>query len=392
MAAPSIVSGYTQNGNAGNSTTLVINTPTHSNGDKIYVVWVTDGDNATASISGSGWTTLEGPQNVPTNLSATAGVMYVWYKTASSEPASYTITTSVSERSVAVAFAATGDNGIDAEGTYGSGTDLSAEVSSVTTTQADTLRISVIVSPRSPLTISTLTGHTLLGTHSYTSAGTISVQYKTVASAGTDSGQTATLDDDGWGTFTWAIAPNAGGAQNVTLPFVTETETVYQPAVDPVSVDVTLPFVSETETVYQPSITPGAQSVTLTFITETETVYQPSITLGAVTVTLSFVSETETVYQPSIQPVLQEVTLSFVAETETVYSPSITLGAVTVVLPLVATAAAVYTPRVRIVADVEADGARVWTIPAENRTWTIEAEDRTWVIAYENRTYTVEGE
>jgi hypothetical protein len=392
MTAPSIVSGYTEAGNGGNSTTLVINTPTHTDGDKIYVVWVTDGDSATASISGSGWTTLEGPQDVPTNLSATAGTFYVWYKTASSEGASYTITTSVSERSLAVAFAATGDNGIDAEGTYGSGTDLSAEVSSVTSTQADTLRISVIVSPRSPLSISTLTDHTLLGTHTYASAGTISVQYKTLTSAGTDSGVTATTDDDGWGTFTWAIAPNAGGAQNVTLPFITETETVYQPTVDPVSVDVVLPFVSETETVYQPTVTYGAQTVTLSFITETETVYQPSITLGAVTVTLSFISETETVYQPLIQQGLQDVVLPFVAETETVYSPAITLGAVTIVLPLVATAEAVYAPRVRVVAEATAPDSRTWVIEVDNRTWSIPAEDRTWVIEYENRTYTVQGD
>jgi hypothetical protein len=387
MAAPSIVSGYTQNGNAGNSTTLVINTPTHSDGDVIYVVWVTDGDSATASISGSGWTTLLGPEDLPNGANPTAGVMYVWYKTASSEGSDYTITSSVSERSLAMAFAVTGDGGIDAQGTYASGIDDSAEVPSVTTTQADTLRISVIGTVLFR-TFTTLTGHTLLASHQYSSAGSLTVQYKTLSSSGLDSGQTSTLDGNNWGAFAWAIAP-ASGAQNVTLPFVSETETVYQPTVDPVSVDVTLPFVSETETVYQPSLT---LSATLPFVAETETVYQPSITLGAVTVTLSFVSETETVYQPSIQQGLQEVTLSFVTETETVYSPSITLGSVTVVLPLVATAAAVYSPRVRIVADVAADDARVWTIPAENRTWTIEAEDRTWTISYENRTYLVEGE
>lgn len=210
MAAPSIVSGYTEAGNGSNSTTLVINTPTHSDGDVIYVVWVTDGDSATASISGSGWTTLEGPQDIPSSLGATAGVLYVWYKTASSEGADYTITTSVSERSLAIAFAVAGDNGIDAEATYASGSDTSAEVGDVTTTVADTLRISVVVSV-GVKTVSTMTGHTLLATHSYTSAGTISVQHKTLASSGTDTGETATLGATYWGSYAWAIAPVGGG-------------------------------------------------------------------------------------------------------------------------------------------------------------------------------------
>ncbi len=215
MAAPSIVSGYTEAGNGSNSTTLVINTPTHSDGDVIYVVWVTDGDSATASISGSGWTTLEGPQDIPSSLGATAGVLYVWYKTASSEGADYTITTSVSERSLAIAFAVAGDNGIDAEATYASGSDTSAEVGDVTTTVADTLRISVVVSV-GVKTVSTMTGHTLLATHSYTSAGTISVQHKTLASSGTDTGETATVGSTYWCTYAFAIKPVSGTTYNQT--------------------------------------------------------------------------------------------------------------------------------------------------------------------------------
>jgi hypothetical protein len=136
--------------------------------------------------------------------------MYIWYKTASSEGASYTITASTSERAVAIAFAVTGDNGIDAEATYATGTDTSAEVGAVTTTVAHTLRISVVVS-QGVRTVSTLTGHTLLATHSYTSAGTISVQYKQVATAGADAGQTATLDTGGWGSHAWAIKPAVAG-------------------------------------------------------------------------------------------------------------------------------------------------------------------------------------
>lgn len=211
MAAPSIVGGYTEGGLVSNATTQTVTVPTYTNGDKIYVVWATDGDSATATISGSGWTVLEGPRDIESTTVPNAGVMYIWYRTASSEPASYTVTSTVSERSLYVAFAVTGDNGIDAEGTYASAADSSAEVTDVTSTQANTLRISAVVSIRSPLTISTLGGHTLLATHSYSSAGTISVQWKTLTASGLDAGQTATLSAGGWGAHAWAIKPVTGG-------------------------------------------------------------------------------------------------------------------------------------------------------------------------------------
>lgn len=214
MAAPSIVAGYTQAGNASNATTLVVNVPTNTNGDLIFVVYVTDADSpTTASVSGSGWTTLEGPNDVSNTTIGTAGVFYVWYKTASSDSGTYTITASNSERAVAMAFAVTGHNGIDAEATYATGTDSSAESNTVTTTVADTLRISIVCST-GVRTVTTLTGHTLLATHSYTSAGTLSVQYKTIASAGADAGQTATLDSGGWGTYAFAIKPSSGTTYN----------------------------------------------------------------------------------------------------------------------------------------------------------------------------------
>lgn len=217
MAAPSIVgSTYTQAGNGSNSTTLVVNVPTNTDGNLIVVVYITDADSpTTASISGSGWTTLEGPQDVSNTTIGTAGVFYVWYKTASSDSGSYTITASNSERAVAIGFAVSGHNGIDVENTYATGTDTSAESGNLTTTVNDALRISIVGST-GVRTVSTLTDHTLLVTQSYTSAGTLSVQYKTIASAGADTGRTATLDSGGWCSYAFAIKPASGSAYNQT--------------------------------------------------------------------------------------------------------------------------------------------------------------------------------
>lgn len=214
MAAPVIVGGtYTQNGNGSNSNTLTLDVPANSDGNLLIVVYVTDGDGSTASISGSGWTTLEGPQDIPSSLSSTAGTFYVWHKTANSDSGSWTITQTVSERALAVAFAVSGHNGIDAEATYLSGSDSSAESNNIITTVNDCLRISIVGSV-GVRTVSTLADHALLVTQTYTSAGTISVQYKTVASAGSDAGQTATLDSTYWCTYAFAIKPAGGTTYN----------------------------------------------------------------------------------------------------------------------------------------------------------------------------------
>lgn len=214
MTAPAIVSGYTQAGNGSNSTTLVINTCTYTAGDLIVLVYVTDADSpTTASPSGSGWSALEGPQDVSNTTIGTAGVFYVWTKTAGSEPGTVTITASNSERAVAMMFAVSGHNGVGVEATYATGTDSSAESNNLTTTVNDCLRISIVGST-GVRTVTTLTGHTLLATHSYTSAGTLSVQYKTIATAGSDTGQTATLDSGGWCTYAFAIKPPSGTTYN----------------------------------------------------------------------------------------------------------------------------------------------------------------------------------
>jgi hypothetical protein len=366
MTAPTIVAGYTQNGNAGNSTTLIINTPTHANGDMIFVVWESDGDSSTASISGGGWTVLEGPQNVPAGATANAGAFYVWYKTASGEGASYTITQTVSERALAIAFAVTGAGGINAEATYSSGTDTSAEVGSVTSTVADTLRISTVVS-NGVKTVSTLAGHTLLATHDYASAGTISVQYKTLASSGVDAGQTATLSTSSWGAYAWAIAPTGGTP--VTVALAADVVVVAQPAatVDALQT-VTVALATDVVAVAQPAATVVAlQTVTVALQAAVVAIAQPAATVttgGAVIVALA--ADVVAVAQPAATVVaLQTVTVALQAAVVAIAQPTATVttgGAVIVALAAdvvavaqpAATVVALQTVTVALAADVVA--------------------------------------
>ena len=95
MTAPSIVDFRTAN-RTGNGLTLTVDTPTHTNlVDKIYVLWASDGDDDTATISGTGWSTLYNEIDLPSTSLPNAGAFYGWYKLADSEPSTYTVTATV---------------------------------------------------------------------------------------------------------------------------------------------------------------------------------------------------------------------------------------------------------------------------------------------------------
>lgn len=203
---PFVINGYTSAVRSSNGTTLTCNVPPHASGDTIYYLWASDGDADSASISGTGWTAVYTDVTLASSGVADSGSFYMWKRTAGSEPANYTVTSGVSERSVIIAFAVKNDGGINVTATNNSGTNSTAVVNSLTTTENDCLRIS-IVAATGEKTVTTLSGHTLIGTISATSAATISVQYKALPTSGTDGSVNATTGSNYWHTFSFAIAP-----------------------------------------------------------------------------------------------------------------------------------------------------------------------------------------
>ena len=87
----------------------------------------------------------------------------------------------------------------------------------ITTSVADCLRVSIIADSTDRTPIGTFPGHTLLVTHSAASAGTLSIQYKALPTAGTDTGVSTTQGSTYWTTHTFAIAPAASGDQSITV-------------------------------------------------------------------------------------------------------------------------------------------------------------------------------
>ena len=108
MAAP-VVGANTVASRTTNGTSLSINVPTYSTGNALYVIYADDADAGSASIGGTGWTTVVNDYTIAASGVPDSGSLFVWKRTASGEPASYTITSTVSERAVAVAFVVAGD-------------------------------------------------------------------------------------------------------------------------------------------------------------------------------------------------------------------------------------------------------------------------------------------
>lgn len=218
MTAPSFLSGFQVNARTGNGTSLSVNVPsTYQAGDEIFVVYVSDGDGDVATITQDGNNTWTKQYDVA--MPNGVGNVTVWHRTAvANEGTTYATTNTVSERAVIGSFAIRNYNGIHATATTSSGTAVSVTAPSLTTTIADTLRITIYGTNRTEASVGTFGGHTKGPEHTFASAGTMSVQYKALASATTDSPSGITQSATGsWDVLSFAIAPTSSASANGTL-------------------------------------------------------------------------------------------------------------------------------------------------------------------------------
>lgn len=272
MAAPTIVSGHTTLAQADNVTSHVINTPTHANGDVIYIAAAADSP-ATALSAPAGFAAVSTYDSVTFNSDA---IYSVWKKTASSEGGSYTYTTSVAERSAAIAWAVNGDAGIHATGTPAGGTSATATVPAVTTSVTNTLRISIVFTDTNTTPHGTPTGHTQLAAVGVTSGASVSVAYKTLASSGTDASQTASLNvTDNWVGLTFAIDGTSG-----SIAVTPAAASVVSSAVGPTIVLGSLSVSPDAASVASSAV--GPATINDVILTPAAAISVSSATLGAV--------------------------------------------------------------------------------------------------------------
>lgn len=235
MANP-VISAHTHAERTTNGTTLTCSVPTNANGDAIYYVWASDGDGDSASISGTGWTTLLSDYTLASSGVGDSGSCYIWKRTASSEPADYTVTAAVSERSGILAFTVQNDGGLNVSVSSNAGSNTTVVSNAITTSVANCLRVSIIADTGDHTPVGTLTNHTLVATYAGTSAATISLQYKALPTAVSDGTESATQTGSIWTCHTFAIAPTGGTTYNsspsgsVTPTGAVVRQTVKKPA------------------------------------------------------------------------------------------------------------------------------------------------------------------
>jgi hypothetical protein len=203
--APTIVAGHTTAVDASNESNHVINTPTHSSGNKIYIAAAVDFAGSSMGAP-AGFAPVSGYENVAIG---TTILFSLWSKTAGgSEGASYTWTSSVAERSGTIAWAVADDGGIHATGTPATGSSGTATVPAVTTSVTNCLRISLVFGDNDISPFGDAAGHTNLAGVGVASGASVNVQYKALPSSGTDGSQTVSLGaSDDWEGITIAIGP-----------------------------------------------------------------------------------------------------------------------------------------------------------------------------------------
>ena len=141
MTAPTL-GAYTTAQRTSNGTSLACNVPTYPRAT--CCMWCTPTTPARAAhpLTVRGGLPLSTTTIIAASGVADSGSLFVWKKVASGT--SYTITSTVSERAVAVAFVVSGDGGINVGPTNSNGTTSTPAVADLTTTLAQCVRISII--------------------------------------------------------------------------------------------------------------------------------------------------------------------------------------------------------------------------------------------------------
>lgn len=206
MPAPSVNSGHTTYESAGSSNSHVVDAPSHSEGDGIWIAIVVDGAQTLTPPAGFVGAALS---ISAANHTATLGV---YRKTAgASEPSTYTVQCSSSERAAAISWSQSNDNSFDVTASD-SDTSSTANCPSATTTEDNTLILRIVGTDSETLPHGTISGYTKLDEVERSSGGTVSVQYTTQASAGATGAENVSLNSSQeWRGVTVAVKGVASG-------------------------------------------------------------------------------------------------------------------------------------------------------------------------------------
>ena len=223
MAAPTVRGSTTYFSSSSETAHNVPQPPDAATDDEVYEFFATDQPPITITQP-SGFTTPSQFDDLQLGNSgdkqATGEICYKTWD--SGDPSTYQFTQGTGERSVAVSVAFTGVGGapvIDNTNYAAYGKSQTATFGSVTTSGPDHLAVAVVMTDRVTETVGTPAGYTLVNQIGYSSAATVAVFVKTMASAGTETPGNASLSggiDEEWGTFVFALPPISAAAYTLT--------------------------------------------------------------------------------------------------------------------------------------------------------------------------------
>jgi len=223
FSTPTINAGHTVQSSANPLTNHSVDSPTHSEGDLIFIFAAIESNNGATMTAPSGFSSAY--QNHATYLDQSRGSC--WYKTASgSEPSSYTWTSDVAEGSASIAWSVSGhDGGIDSVSGSATGNGSSATALSVTTASDNALVMRCLHTDSDTLSHNTATGHTFVESVNPTGAVSISVQYEVQTTAGSTGNASIGMSAaDEWGARTVSVA-----GEFVSAPAPTPVTPTYGP-------------------------------------------------------------------------------------------------------------------------------------------------------------------
>lgn len=139
-----------------------------------------------------------------------------------------------------------------------------------------------------------------------------------------------------------------GGSQNLTVPLLTRSKTLYTPVVTRGSVSVLPPLLTRSKTVYAATVMPGAVNVLPPLLTRSKTLYAPVVTQGGVTLQPPLLTRSKTLYAPTVAPGSVTISPGLLTRSKTVFAPVVSPGGVTISPPLLTRAKTLYSPTISV--------------------------------------------
>lgn len=166
----------------------------------------------------------------------------------------------------------------------------------------------------------------------------------------------SSFNSDGW-TFSWDAAKNGtykfpfwavkeDTGASISPNLLTNSSTVYQPAVTFGAVSVAPSLLTNTSTLYQPAVSAGAVTVSPDLLTSTSSLFAPALSFGAVSVSPNLLTNTSSLHQPLVSAGGVVILADVLTDTSTVYDPAVSFGATSVAPDLLTNSSTVFQPAV----------------------------------------------